>query len=54
MSTYQPLRRTHRAVFLTLALLVNAGLAGFIDGLAGAASTSAAVAAAQPAATGRA
>lgn len=54
MSTYTPLRRTQRALFLVIALLVNAGIAGFIDGLAGADQANAEVVAAKPAAPGRA
>jgi len=54
MRTYPSLRRTQRALFLLLAILVNAGIAMFIDGLIGAAQPSAAVAVAKAAAPGRA
>jgi hypothetical protein len=60
MNTFQPLRlptrssRAQRAAALALVILVNAGIAGFIDRLAGAGPAPGEMAGAKPAAAARA
>lgn len=52
MNTFHP-HRSQRALVLALVIVVNAGLAGFIDRLAGAAPSTAEMAVAKPAAAVR-
>jgi hypothetical protein len=57
MNAFQPQRPrslSQRAAVLALVLLVNAGIAAFIDGLAGAGQAAAEMAVAKPATTARA
>jgi hypothetical protein len=57
MNSFQPQRRltlSQRAVALALVILVNAGIAAFIDGLAGAGQPAAEMAVAKPVTTARA
>jgi hypothetical protein len=53
MNTFQPQRRqarSQRALVVALVIVVNAGIAGFIDRLAGAGPAAAEMATAEPAA----
>lgn len=57
MTTFQPQSRpfrSHRALVLALVVVVNAGIAGFIDHLAGAGPNPAEMAGAKPAISARA